>query len=70
MIHGIIYIMDTTPIVKMNGTVTVHGAILVDANVDLGNGTYYLHYDPDAISNANDQSGMFSYVEGSWNDEF
>lgn len=70
VVYGIIYIMDTTPVVNMHGTVTVHGAILVDANVDLGNGTYWLHYDPDAISKANDQSGMLSYVEGSWNDDY
>ena len=69
-IHGVLFIMDTSPTVKMSGTITVDGAILVDQNIDLGSGTFNLNYNRAMLSGLNSQFGVFANVEGSWNDAF
>lgn len=69
-IYGLLFVMDTAPSVSMQGTLTVHGAMLVDQNVDLGSGTFLLHYDAGTLAGLNDQSGRFAYIEGTWNDDY
>jgi hypothetical protein len=56
--------------VKINGTFTLHGAMVVEKSVDIGNGTYNALYDPCvfAAMGAGTSFDKFGPVAGSWND--
>ena len=56
--------------VKINGTFTLHGALVVEKAIDIGNGTYNALYDPCVFANMGAGSAFdkFGPVAGSWND--
>jgi len=56
--------------VSATGAPTVHGALVVDGDLDLGSGGLLLVYDPVALHNLDRVGGSYAQVPGSWNDEW
>lgn len=56
--------------VQINGTFTLHGAMIMEDDIDIGSGTYNALYDPCvfAAMGAGSSFDQFGPVAGSWND--
>lgn len=67
-IYGGLYIRETSPRIKLTGTIDVHGLIAVDTDLELGAGTFNLTYDEDVLNNLNNTGGTLATIPGSWND--
>lgn len=73
-LFGMIFAFSTNPAttlnVDLNGTPTIYGAILSNANVTLSNGNYKLRFDTKVLANLQKDAGASGYgrVVGSWVD--
>lgn len=55
---------------RVNGTFTLHGALISDGDITLANGSLNVVYDPDALPNRSPNfTGGFAKVPGGWIDQ-
>ncbi len=70
--NGVVYIAgpdDADPEATVDGNLTLRGALVGDADLDLrGAGTATLIYDPEVVTRLRRTHGSFVRVPGSWKD--
>lgn len=66
---GALYLMPGGS-VSTTGVPTVHGALVVDGDLDLGPDSLSVVYDEVALKNLDRVGGAYAQVPGSWNDEW
>jgi len=67
--YGMIYKRGTDT-VQVNGGPVIYGALVLDSQVDLGNGNVDLVYDSNVLQNLNKNNKIFAPLNGSWNDDY
>lgn len=70
-VYGAVYVTASgSGDVQTSGSPTIHGALLVDGDLDFASSNLFIEYDPDVLAVLNRVGGHFAFVPGSWNDDW